>query len=287
MARQQKEFVSLQRFGEDLEQSLAQKFNPSEAISPYDQFYRDLGRIDADAVSAMELSGQKKADALKEVMDRLKDLPKEVKDGDRVVISSMEIYEEAMTRFREYREEAEAAKASEVEAAGARAAQLAEEVAKAQEQMGKFHEQIVELDAKISELSRDVVLSLDDQASDKVAKIKQDLDSIKDKTVTVRVNYLTTAPAGVPASASPVAAPSSGSYAIGTNYVPRTGLYQLHRGEQVVTRGDAGKGQGGSVTIAPSINISMQGQSSDPERTARDLARQIEPELRRLAARYR
>jgi len=77
------------------------------------------------------------------------------------------------------------------------------------------------------------------------------------------------------------------SYAIGTNYVPRTGLYQLHRGEQVVTRGDAGKGQGGSVTIAPSINISMQGQSSDPERTARDLARQIEPELRRLAARYR
>lgn len=81
--------------------------------------------------------------------------------------------------------------------------------------------------------------------------------------------------------------PPTPSYAIGTNYVPRTGLYQLHRGEQVVTRGDAGKGQGGSVTIAPSINISMQGQSSDPERTARDLARQIEPELRRLAARYR
>lgn len=81
--------------------------------------------------------------------------------------------------------------------------------------------------------------------------------------------------------------PPTPSYAVGTNYVPRTGLYQLHRGEQVVARGDAGKGQGGTVTIAPSINISMQGQSSDPERTARELARQIEPELRRLAARYR
>ena len=79
----------------------------------------------------------------------------------------------------------------------------------------------------------------------------------------------------------------SSSYAVGTNYVPRTGLYQLHRGEQVITRGDAGKGQGGNITIAPAINITMQGQSSDPERTARDLARQIEPELRRLSARYR
>lgn len=46
--------------------------------------------------------------------------------------------------------------------------------------------------------------------------------------------------------------------AIGTAYIPRTGLYQLHRGEEVLTRNNAGKG--GNTTIhLGGISISVEG----------------------------
>jgi len=74
--------------------------------------------------------------------------------------------------------------------------------------------------------------------------------------------------------------------ATGANYVPRTGLYQLHRGEEVRTRSDAGRDRtGGTVTLAPVFQINGM-SSSGLEKTARELAREIEPELRKLGERY-
>lgn len=73
----------------------------------------------------------------------------------------------------------------------------------------------------------------------------------------------------------------------GIKYVPKTGLYMLHRGETVKNRDDTAAASRGNVSISPQINITMQGASTEPNQTARELARMIEPELRAIAARYR
>lgn len=82
----------------------------------------------------------------------------------------------------------------------------------------------------------------------------------------------------------------SGSYAVGTRYVPRTGFYQLHRGEEVRTRGEAARTReaaGQSITIQGGISISLPAVTRADQSSARELARAILPELQALGTRYR
>lgn len=77
-----------------------------------------------------------------------------------------------------------------------------------------------------------------------------------------------------------------GNFATGTSYVPRTGLYQLHRGETVSTRGEtAAAGRGVQITFAPSITM-QGGTREQASQSIRELARLLTPELRRLGERY-
>jgi hypothetical protein len=66
------------------------------------------------------------------------------------------------------------------------------------------------------------------------------------------------------------------SYATGTDYVPRTGVYRLHQGEAVIP---AGSGRGITVHIE---NINISG-SSDAKRIARELGYEIEMAMKSLA----
>jgi|GEM_PF-3206383 len=70
-------------------------------------------------------------------------------------------------------------------------------------------------------------------------------------------------------------------YAVGTRYVPRTGYYQLHRGESVSTRSETGsrQAQAPSVSIG---NLSFNLPNVTNQSSARDLARDVAPELLRL-----
>lgn len=85
--------------------------------------------------------------------------------------------------------------------------------------------------------------------------------------------------------------PSTGGdipqYASGTPYVPRTGLALIHQGERIIPASENRSGSmGNTVTIAPVIHLSGV-SATGGEKTARELAREIEPELRKLAGRYR
>ncbi len=77
------------------------------------------------------------------------------------------------------------------------------------------------------------------------------------------------------------------SYAVGTRHVPRTGYYQLHRGEEVKTRTEVSRERrpDPSVTIQGGLNVTLPNVTNDS--TARDLARQLYPELQRLGLNYR
>lgn len=72
----------------------------------------------------------------------------------------------------------------------------------------------------------------------------------------------------------------TGSYATGTNFVPETGMYQLHRGEQVLSRNEINYGRG--VDFRPVFNITANGMTKDIDfdALARRASRITEMELK-------
>jgi len=78
-----------------------------------------------------------------------------------------------------------------------------------------------------------------------------------------------------PIPAPPGTANVLGSFASGTDYVPRTGLYELHQGEAVKRAGQEG---GTTITIAPGAIVVNGAQ--DPERTAAAVVKELNRQIR-------
>lgn len=136
-----------------------------------------------------------------------------------------------------------------------------------------------------------------------IEQIEYALDRINGKEISIAfkatgLNEILRATGAIGSGGSPSTLDTSGgitstsvadlpTYATGTNYVPRTGLALIHQGERIIPASQNKPGAGGgTVTIAPVINISGV-SSTGAEKTARELAREIAPELQKLAARYR
>lgn len=79
-------------------------------------------------------------------------------------------------------------------------------------------------------------------------------------------------------------ADGKGSYASGTSYVPETGYYQLHQGETVLNRSESAnydqRRYNNQITFAP--NITIKGGDKDPRQIAREIAKPLRDELKRL-----
>lgn len=77
------------------------------------------------------------------------------------------------------------------------------------------------------------------------------------------------------------------SYATGTSYVPATGLYQLHRGEEVRTRREVDSSQKNQPSVSFG-NVQFVLPNVTNQSTAKDLAREALPEIMNLMrTRYR
>jgi hypothetical protein len=193
-----------------------------------------LKEADESQAAAMALSGDKRIEALKKSIELLKGLPEQVTEGDDVLISRQEVYERISNRAVEWQKEAEAAKQAQLDTAQTAAQTLAQEMARAETAMATLEKRIVDLDGKILSLSRSVILTLDDQVTAGVENIRRALSSLgSGVNVSGGSSYVNVIPGAVSLSS-----PSSfalDSYAKGTNYVPKTGLYQLHEGEAVLT----------------------------------------------------
>ncbi len=76
------------------------------------------------------------------------------------------------------------------------------------------------------------------------------------------------------------------NYATGTSYVPETGYYQLHRGEEVRTRREASSNQGGGNVSFGDVQFILPNVTN--QSSAKDLAREAMPEILNLMrSRYR
>ncbi len=89
-------------------------------------------------------------------------------------------------------------------------------------------------------------------------------------------------------------APVLDSYASGTDYVPQTGLYELHIGERVVKASDNARTDSGRpdnpIPAGPSITFSagaivINGADKSPEELARLIVKPLDRELKRLGYR--
>ena len=77
-----------------------------------------------------------------------------------------------------------------------------------------------------------------------------------------------------------------GSFATGTPYVPRTGLALIHEGERIIPAEQNRQGNFGGQIIQFSGGLNLTLPNVTDQKTARELAREILPELRRLGERY-
>jgi hypothetical protein len=267
MKKKQDELLAVKQFGADTQKALAEKFTPpAAALDPVDKYYSDWERIDAEQARAMEATGQRRVQLLQATMNKLRELPKEVKVGDQVVISSLQIYDDAQTAFGNMQKAAEAAKQAELDTAQNSATKLKEEMDLAKTAMDALQQLVLELDGRILALNKTVSLTLSDQASGPIAQVQRALDALKDKTITVTTKYVSS----VPGSFSPRIPVDTG-----TNYVMKTGLYQLHRGEAVKTRGEVQSEQGGSLTFAPNVTVNVSGSNQTNTMVGEEVSRQL------------
>jgi hypothetical protein len=78
----------------------------------------------------------------------------------------------------------------------------------------------------------------------------------------------------------------SGNFAVGTRFVPKTGLFQLHQGEEVRNRGEVRQDRKAQINVGGiTVPIRVVADKA-PEQQAKELARHIDRELKNLKASY-
>ena len=152
---------------------------------------------------------------------------------------------------------------------------------------------------KIAKAAQDEKTALEDAygtALSKVDEYKSKLveldDLIKSLSQDVVINMKVNGAEAIQAIAGSVAMASGGSdysggggdiasFDVGTNYVPKTGLALIHKGEAIIP---AGQNNGGSMSFGD-VSISLPNVTN--QTSAAELARQVMPELQKLQQRMR
>jgi hypothetical protein len=109
--------------------------------------------------------------------------------------------------------------------------ELQEEARKAAEQIAAMSGIIAQLDAQIAAMDQVLAITADDRASSTINRIRQEVEALHDKTITITAIYQMVSGTGGGEGSAPVL----GSHALGTGYIPKTGPYYLHQGESVNT----------------------------------------------------
>ena len=273
MKKAQDELFNIRMTTGDLVAQVQQKM-----LSPMEQYYAQVQRLDEKQRIAQGLGTDEKIRMLQSVQQAWANLSSEIRDGDQVFLTQAEASAAALAKIQAIGGQLEAEKAAQVGQAEAAVTSLQQAMTAATGMVSTYQQQLADLDAQIAALTRTFSLTMNDEASPAIAEVKSALDGIRDKTITISAVYRNV----YADSGSPQA-----SYAVGTSYVSRTGLYQLHQGEEVKTRQEASRPAEGSVIrIDGGINITVQGGNETTD-TAREIARKILPELQALSPRFR
>ena len=71
-----------------------------------------------------------------------------------------------------------------------------------------------------------------------------------------------------------------GSEQTGTPFIPKTGPYILHRGEEVISAGNRGKSGSMTINMSPTINIARISNDYDVDRLVSRITESVKHDLR-------
>lgn len=314
-----------------------------KAASDVSIYQMKLQAIEEERARAQSLSGQEQVAALEKVKAKYGELTGEVTtatkvwdstaqkyvDGSKVIITAEDAIKAAIQNVASVQDEIVAANEKLIAAKEAEKAKTEEAAAKMQSAMneaktamGEYETLVQKIAGELDKLSREIAIKVDDKASGPLTEIKQKLDAIQDKTVTVTIKQTETTAAApvattassygyvseeanlggiswesfgatptVPAATETYTPPAANyeiteSYARGLPYVPRDNFpARLHEGEAVLTREQADKWRSNAsqtINFNPSISIAADHRSA--EEIARQIVKPLQNEMRRLKA---
>jgi len=270
-------------------------------MTPEEKYESQRSGLSKQYLEALKLSGQEQVQALEAYKAAVQGLASQFSGGisagesmygmggERFAVSSKEIIETAISDIQRAAgvqqralQDLAVEKERQVEADRVWKDELVRSAKDVAIEIEMLEGVLTELSAMIDEMDRVIKIEGEDRVTPVVNQIQTALNGLHDKTVTITTIHRDVF-AGV-SGGGESAAPVEGSHASGTRWVPKTGLYVLHQGEEVhtpseVKREDAGSG----ITIKGDINVIIP-ESAAPQKPEdyRMITRQyIIPELQR------
>jgi hypothetical protein len=244
---------------------LAAGAGEKDGLNTYLDQQDEIKRAEASIASAFGQSAEDKAKAYADLIDKAAGYNKAVKDGEVEIISALQTESNYQATKEELQKRINALFDEEDQKRTLAAETFAEQMIEAQGKVTAFEGQMVALE--------------------------EVLDRMNNKKINIifkaqGADQLLAAANGIGAPTAPAMADIP-QFATGTPYVPRTGLALIHQGERIIPaeQNRPGNFGGQSIQVNGGINVVVQGGNETPA-TAREIARQVYPELRRLAARY-
>lgn len=276
MKKSQQELMNMRMVTGDLVAQVQQKL-----MTPMQQYYDQVARLEEKQKLANSMATDEKMKLLQQVQQQWAGLSNEIKDGDTVLLSQTKAAAAAVDKIQAIGVQLEQEKAAQIGKQQEALTSLQAQMTAASNMVTEYQLKLRELDGTIAALTRTFSLTMKDEASPAIRLVHNELDALRDKTITVRVNYEQVYPQTV--EQAPL-----GQYAGGTDYVPKTGLYVLHRGEEVKNTTRVAREQGqqqAQVNFNGGMNFTLPNVTN--QSTARDLAREILPEIQDLISRTR
>jgi hypothetical protein len=244
---------------------LAAGAGEKDGLNTYLDQQDEIKRAEASIASAFGQSAEEKAQAYADLIDKSAGYNKAVMDGEVEIVSAFQTSYNHQMNKEEIQKRINALFDEEDQKRTLAAETFAEQMIAAQDKVSAFETQMVALE--------------------------EVLDRMNNKKINIifkaqGADQLLAAANGIGAPTAPAMADIP-QFATGTPYVPRTGLALIHQGERIIPAEQNRQGNfgGQSIQVNGGITVNVQGGNETPA-TAREIARQVYPELRRLAARY-
>lgn len=234
--------------------------------------------------SALDLEGSAQVDALEAYKQSVAELAEEFKEGfghkegSEIARQAIQDIQAAYNIQRDTLEDLTAATENQIETDKLWGQTLVAESSKAATEIEMLQELMTTLNEQIQAMDTLVTLDINDLATSEVNRIEQEIQSIKDKTVTITTRHITVFGEGG-GDGSP--APVLDSLAVGSNFIPEDGLYELHRGEAVIPADKNAGGQGDGMGFRD-INIDARGSNMSAPEWRKVVRDQIIPEIKNV-----
>jgi hypothetical protein len=270
MQKSQADLLNIRLTTGDLVNQVQQKM-----MSPMQQYYAQVQQLEEKQRLAQQLGTEERIRLLQQVQQQWSGLSSEIREGDQVALTQAEAAATAVNKIQQIGAQLEAEKSAQISRQQEAVASLQASMDQASAMVSQYQARVQELDATIAALTRTFSLDINDNASPSIRAIKSELDQLRDKQITITSVYRQVY-AAAPAEAM-------GSFASGTDYVPRTGMYLLHRGEEVrnsarvTSAGAEGKSAADSYTFTGNIIL--------PNVTNQTSARELFAEFKKYAGR--